>query len=70
MLLVQEGRNLGYKMNDEEFNRVVTRIRTENKLDTEEAFLAALKQEGLSMASCGRSSRSRCSWRGSSRTRC
>lgn len=50
MLLVQEGRNLGYKMNDEEFDRVVTRIRTENKLDTEEAFLAALKQEGLSMA--------------------
>ena len=40
----------GLKMSDEEFDKVVTRIRTENKLDTEEAFLAALKQEGLSMA--------------------
>ena len=50
MLLVQEGRNQGIKMTDEEFDKVVTRIRTENKLDTEEAFLAALKQEGLSMA--------------------
>ena len=50
MLLVQRGRELGYKMNDEEFNRVVTRIRTDNKLETEEAFLAALKQEGLTIS--------------------
>jgi peptidyl-prolyl cis-trans isomerase SurA len=49
MLLVQRGKELGYKMNDEEFNRVVTRIRTDNKLDTEEAFLGALKQEGLTL---------------------
>jgi peptidyl-prolyl cis-trans isomerase SurA len=50
MLLVQRGKELGFKMNDEEFNRVVTRIRTDNKLETEEAFLAALKQEGLSVS--------------------
>jgi parvulin-like peptidyl-prolyl isomerase len=49
MLLVQRGREMGYKMSDEEFNRVVTRIRTDNKLETEEAFLAALKQEGLTL---------------------
>lgn len=49
MLLVQRGKELGYKMSDEEFNRVVQRIRTDNKLETEEAFLAALKQEGLTM---------------------
>ena len=49
MLLVQRGREMGYKMTDEEFNRVVTRIRTDNKLETEEVFLAALKQEGLTM---------------------
>ena len=50
MLLVQRGKELGYKMTDEEFNRVVTRIRTDNKLDTDEAFHAALKQEGMTMA--------------------
>jgi peptidyl-prolyl cis-trans isomerase SurA len=50
MLLVQRGREMGYKMTDEEFDRVVTRIRTDNKLESEEAFLAALKQEGLTMS--------------------
>jgi peptidyl-prolyl cis-trans isomerase SurA len=50
MLLVQRGKELGYKMTDEDFNRVVTRIRTDNKLDTDEAFHAALKQEGMTIA--------------------
>jgi len=50
MLLVQRGKELGYKMTDEDFNRVVTRIRTDNKLDTDDAFHAALKQEGMTMA--------------------
>jgi peptidyl-prolyl cis-trans isomerase SurA len=50
MLLVQRGRELGYKLSDEEFDRVVGNIRKENKLDTDEAFQNALKQEGLSMA--------------------
>lgn len=49
MLLVQRGKELGFKMNDEEFTRVVTRIRTDNKLESEEAFLGALKQEGLTL---------------------
>jgi len=50
MLLVQRGKELGYKMTDEDFNRVVTRIRADNKLDTDEAFHAALKQEGMTIA--------------------
>jgi parvulin-like peptidyl-prolyl isomerase len=49
MLLVQRGKELGYKMTDEDFNKVVQRIRTDNKLESEEAFTAALKQEGLTM---------------------
>jgi peptidyl-prolyl cis-trans isomerase SurA len=49
MLLVQRGKELGYKMTDEDFNRVVTRIRTDNKLDTDEVFHAALKQEGMTI---------------------
>lgn len=49
LLLVQRGRELGYKMTDEDFQRVVDNIRKENKLETDEAFQAALKQEGLTM---------------------
>jgi peptidyl-prolyl cis-trans isomerase SurA len=50
MLLVQRGRELGYKMTDEDFDRVVNNIRKENKLESEEAFHAALAQEGITLA--------------------
>ena len=50
LLLVQRGRELGLKMSDEQFNGILANIRKENKLDTEEKFQAALKQEGLSIA--------------------
>jgi peptidyl-prolyl cis-trans isomerase SurA len=49
MLIINRARELGYKMTDEDFTRVVTRIKDENKLDTDEAFQAALKQEGMTM---------------------
>src|SRR4029079_15870366 len=49
LLLVQRGKALNYKMTDEDFDRVVQNIRKENKLDTEEAFQAALKQDGMSL---------------------
>jgi len=49
MLLVQRGHELGLKMSDEQFNQILGNIRKENKLDTEEKFQAALKQEGLSI---------------------
>ena len=49
MLLVQRGRELGLKMSDEQFNQILANIRKENKLDTEEKFQAALKQEGLTI---------------------
>jgi len=49
ILLVQRGKALNYKMTDEDFDRVVQNIRKENKLDTEEAFQAALKQEGMTL---------------------
>ena len=50
MLMVQRGRELGLKMSDEQFNSILDGIRKENKLDTEEKFQAALRQEGLSVA--------------------
>ena len=49
MLLVQRGRELGLKMTDEQFNGILANIRKENKLDTEEKFQAAMKQEGLTI---------------------
>lgn len=49
MLMVQRGRELGLKMSDEQFNQILEGIRKENKLDTEEKFQAALKQEGLTI---------------------
>ena len=50
MLMVQRGKELGLKMSDEQFTQILDGIRKENKLDTEEKFQAALKQEGLSIA--------------------
>jgi peptidyl-prolyl cis-trans isomerase SurA len=55
LLLMQRGRELGYKLSDEQFTSVVEQIRKENKLETEEEFQAALKQEGMSMADLRRS---------------
>jgi peptidyl-prolyl cis-trans isomerase SurA len=55
MLLVQRGRELGYKMSDEQFRGIVDNIKKENKLETEEQFLAALKQEGMTVDDLRRS---------------
>jgi peptidyl-prolyl cis-trans isomerase SurA len=50
MLVVQRGKELGYKLSDEQFKSVVDNIKKENKLETEEQFQAALKSEGMTMA--------------------
>src|SRR2546428_98665 len=50
MLIVQRGKELGYKLSDEQFKSVVDNIRKENKIDTEEQFQAALKSENMTMA--------------------
>ena len=55
LLLVQRGRELGWSLGDEQFNSIVDNIKKENKLETEEQFQAALKQEGLTMAELRRS---------------
>lgn len=49
LLLQQRGRELGFRMTDEAFERVLTQIRTENKLESDEQFQAALRQEGMTM---------------------
>jgi peptidyl-prolyl cis-trans isomerase SurA len=50
MLLVQRGKELGYKLSDEQFKSVVDNIRKENKIESEEQFQAALKAENMTMA--------------------
>jgi peptidyl-prolyl cis-trans isomerase SurA len=50
ILMLQRGKELGYKVTDEQFKRVLENIRKENKLDDDAQFLAALKQEGLDLA--------------------
>jgi peptidyl-prolyl cis-trans isomerase SurA len=50
LLLVQRGRELGYKLGDEQFKGVIENIKKENRMESEEQFQAALKQEGLTMA--------------------
>jgi parvulin-like peptidyl-prolyl isomerase len=49
LLLVQRGRELGYTLTNERFRGIIDNIKKENKLETEEAFQAALKQEGLTL---------------------
>jgi peptidyl-prolyl cis-trans isomerase SurA len=49
MLLVQRGKELGYKLSYEQFKGVLDNIKKENKLESEEQFQAALKAEGITM---------------------
>src|ERR1051326_2952001 len=50
MLIVQRGKELGYKLSDEQFKSVVDNIRKENMIETDEQFQAALKSENMTMA--------------------
>jgi parvulin-like peptidyl-prolyl isomerase len=55
LLLLQRGKELGYALSDEQFAQIVGNIRKENRLENEEQFLAALKQEGLTLPELRRS---------------
>jgi len=50
LLIVQRGKELGFSMSTEQFNSIVENIKKENKIETDEALQAALKQEGMTMA--------------------
>ena len=49
MLLVQRGRELGYTLGNEQFQSIIANIKKENKLESDEQFQAALKQEGMTL---------------------
>jgi peptidyl-prolyl cis-trans isomerase SurA len=55
MLIVQRGRELGYKLSEEQFKSVVDNIKKENKIETEEQFQNALKAENMTMTDLRRS---------------
>src|SRR5262245_38229912 len=50
MVVVQRGKELGYTLSDDQFKKVVEDIKKENKIESEEQFQAALKNEGRSMS--------------------
>ena len=49
MLIVQRGKELGYKLGDDQFKAAVDSIKKDNKIETEEQFQAALTQEGMTL---------------------
>ena len=50
ILIVQRGKELGYKVGDEQFKQILDNLKTQNKIETEEQLVAALKQENMTMA--------------------
>jgi peptidyl-prolyl cis-trans isomerase SurA len=55
MLLVQRGRELGYRMADDQFQSVLDSIKKDNKIETDEQFQAALKAENMTLSDLRRS---------------
>ena len=49
LLLVQRGRELGYSLGNEQFQNIIENIKKENKLENDEQFQLALKQEGMTL---------------------
>ena len=50
MLLMQRATELGLTVTDAQFNQVLDSIRKDNKIESEAAFEAALKSEGMTLA--------------------
>jgi peptidyl-prolyl cis-trans isomerase SurA len=50
ILLVQRGHELGYTMSNDRFQSIVDSIKKDNKIETEEDFQAALKQENMTLS--------------------
>jgi peptidyl-prolyl cis-trans isomerase SurA len=50
MLIVQRGKELGYRLGEEQFKSVLDNIKKENKMESEEQFQAALKSENMTLA--------------------
>ncbi len=49
MLLVQRGKELGYTLGNDQFQSVLDSIKKDNKIESDEQFQAALKQENMTL---------------------
>ncbi len=50
MLIVQRGKELGYRVSEEQFKLILDNLKTQNKIESDEQLIAALKQENMTMA--------------------
>jgi peptidyl-prolyl cis-trans isomerase SurA len=50
MLIIQRGKELGYKVSDEQYKQILDNLKTQNKIETDEQLVAALKQENMTVA--------------------
>jgi len=50
MLIVQRGKELGYRVSEEQFKAILDNLKTQNKIENDEQLVAALKQENMTMA--------------------
>jgi len=50
MLIIQRGKELGYKVSDEQYKQILDNLKTQNKIENDEQLVAALKQENMTMA--------------------
>lgn len=50
MLIVQRGKELGYKVSDEQYKQILDNLKAQNKIENDEQLVAALKQENMTMA--------------------
>ena len=49
MLIVQRGKELGYRVSEEQFKQILDNLKTQNKIENDEQLIAALKQENMTM---------------------
>jgi parvulin-like peptidyl-prolyl isomerase len=50
LLMVQRGREMGYRLSDDQFKDTVKGLMKENKITSDEQFQLALRQEGMTLA--------------------
>ncbi len=55
LLVMQQGKSLGYQLADDQFQTVIENIKKENEIESDEQFETALEQEGMTMADLRRS---------------
>jgi peptidyl-prolyl cis-trans isomerase SurA len=50
MLIVQRGKELGYKVSDEQYKQILDNLKTQNKIENDEQLTSELKQMNMTMA--------------------